>query len=340
MAMVTPKRLGWFAIIAIAVVALFLFTRKPNVMRVGIAPFPNLSMFVNALPQRLDRKYGTRIEFVTMPWTDILPTIAGAAARIDIGFASYIEYIAKYENSPDPVLFVFPAFAFKDGTFISFKEDVPKLDKSTIRAWQSTPVWQWLKHRMGAKRDSIFEMMLFYLATTYGDDFKNLDIVDTPIEEGLDAAERGRVDIAASGLTTLSEAEGRGARAVLTMDDLGFADITGFVVKKSVYERRRRDVENVIVAWFASAAYVLSNIDKNAQESLAYLNRNASTPMTLEQFKKAIGQEYFPLTRTEARMQLVNTSGRFSAWTIGRVANEYWIQKGRLKTPTPLPEFP
>jgi ABC-type nitrate/sulfonate/bicarbonate transport system substrate-binding protein len=192
---------------------------------------------------------------------------------------------------------------------------------------------------MGAKHDSIFEMMLFYLAKTHGDDIKNLDIVDTPIEDGIDAAEKGRVDIAASGLTPLAEAESRGARAVLSMDDLGFADITGFVVKKSVYSRRRRDVDNVIVSWFASAAYVLADIDKNSKDSLAWLNRNSAAPISLAEFKKAIAQEYFPLTIGEARTQLIETSGRFSAWTIGRVANDYWIYKEQRKEPAPLPDF-
>ena len=336
--MVTGKRLRWVAIFAIAVGFIYFVTR-PNIIRVGIAPFPDHAIFANVHGLGLEKRYGTRVELVPMPAVDILPTIVGGGDRIQIGLVTYIDFLTKYQKSADPAVFVFPAFAFKDGTFVAYKEDVPKLEKGTIRAWQSTPVWQWLNYRMGAARDSIFEMMLFYLANTHGDEFRLLTIVDTPISEGLSAVEQGKVDIAATGLTPLAEAEQRGARPVLTMEDLGFADITGFVVKKSVYDRRRRDIENVIAMWFVSAAHVMADLNKNSQVSLAFLNRHVSTSFTLDQFKKSLGQEYFPLTRTEARIELVETSGRFSALTIGRIANDYLLHKGILKERTPLPEF-
>jgi ABC-type nitrate/sulfonate/bicarbonate transport system substrate-binding protein len=309
-----------------------------------MSPYQDLAMIVNAEPLGLDKKYGTRIELVTMAWEDILPAVASAGRAVDIGFGSYIEYITKYENinagSSDPILFLYPGYVFKGGTFITYNAKVPRLDRATLADPSSDAVRRWLGFRIGAQRGSVYEMMLFHLANTHGADFKRVNIVDTPLDQGFLAAEQGSLDIATAGLTQLTEAQRRGARAVLTMDDLGFADLTGFIIKKSVYERRRKDINNVVRMWFDSVAYVLADIDRNSKNSLAYLDRNASTRYTLDEYKKALSQEYFPTTLAEAKAQLIDPSGRFSAQVIGKTASDYLIQKGTIKGPTPLPRFP
>lgn len=348
MATLTRRMLGWLGLVAFvaAGAAAFLVynASRNDALRVGIAPYQDLAMIVNAGPLGLDKRYGTSLQLITMSWEDILPAVASAGRAVDMGFGSYIEYITKYENinagSMDPVLFLYPAYAFTGGTFITYKAEVPQLDRAMAKDPQSEAVRRWLHFRIGAQRGSVYEMMLFHLANTHGVDFRRVNIVDTPLDQGFLAAEQGSLDIASAGLTQLIEAKRRGARAVLTMDDLGFADLTGFVVKKSVYERRQRDVENVVRMWFDCVAYVFADIDRNSKNSLAYLDRNASTRYTLEEYKRALSQEYFPLSLAEARAQLVDPSGRFSASVIGRAANEYLLQKGTIRQPTPLPQFP
>jgi ABC-type nitrate/sulfonate/bicarbonate transport system substrate-binding protein len=348
MATVARRTLGPLLVFAAAVAGAALFfiysTAKSDAIRLGISPYQDLAMIVNAEPLGLDKKYGTRLELVTMAWEDILPAVASAGRAIDMGFGGYIEYITKYENinagSSDPILFLYPAYAFKGGTFITYNKEVPKLDRATLEDHRSEAVRRWLGFRIGAQRGSVYEMMLFHLASTHGIDFGNVNVVDTPLDQGFLAAEQGSLDIATAGLTQLTEAERRGAQAVLTMDDLGFADLTGFIVKKSVYEVRRKDVENVVRMWFDSVAYVFADIDRNSKNSLAYLDRNASTRYTLQEYKKALGQEYFPTTLAEAKAQLIDPSGRFSAELIGHAAVQYLVQKGTIKRPVPLPQFP
>jgi hypothetical protein len=272
--------------------------------------------------------------------TDILPAVAAPDSPIDLGFATYIEYIQKFQEAADPVLFVTPAFAFTDGTFISYKDDVPRLDGPTIRAWQSTTVWRWLDFRIGAQRASVFELMLFYLAETHGDNFQRLKIVDTPMDEGLAAAEQGSLDITAIGLTPLAEVQKRGGRPVLSMEDLGFADITGFIVKKSIYDSRRREVLDAIRMWFDCVAHVMADIDRNSVHSRAYLDQYGPKRLTLEEYKRALSQEYFPTSRSEARAQLIDRSGRFSAETIGNVANTYLVRIGKRDQKAKLPPIP
>jgi ABC-type nitrate/sulfonate/bicarbonate transport system substrate-binding protein len=301
-------------------------------------------MIVNAEPLGLYKRYGTQLELITMAWEDILPAVASAGRALDIGFGGYIEYITKYEKinegSSDPIIFLYPAYAFKGGAFITFKPDVPKLEKASVDDPRSEAVRRWLGLRIGAQRGSVYEMMLFHLASRHGIDFSRVNIIDTPLDQGFLAAQQGSLDISTAGLTQLTETVRRGGRAVLTMDDMNFADLTGFIVKKSTYDRNRRDIENVIRMWFDSVAYVLSDIDRNSKFSLAYLDRSASTRYTLEEYKRALSQEYFPTSLAEAKKDFIDASGRFSAVAIGETANKFLLQKGTIKRATPLPEFP
>lgn len=348
MAALARKSVAWLALaIVVIAAAVILFQYRGSnrdAIRVGISPYQDLAMIVNAEPLGLYKKYGTQLDLVTMPWEDILPAVASAGRAVDIGFGGYIEYITKYEKinagTSDPIIFLYPVYAFKGGAFISYKADVPRLDHAAVSDPRSEAVRKWLSFRIGAQRGSVYEMMLFHLANTHGVDFTLVNIIDTPLDQGFLAAEQGSLDIATAGLTQLTEAARRGARTVLTMDDMGFADLTGFIVKKSVYDRRRNDIENVVRMWFDCVAYVLTDIDKNSKASLSYLDKNASTRYSLEEYKRALSQEYFSTSLSEARTQLIDPSGRFSAEVIGRAANDYLLKKGTIKQPTPLPQFP
>ena len=48
------------------------------------------------------------------------------------------------------------------------------------------------------------------------------------------------------------EAKKRGSRVLLTMQEVGFADVTGFLCKRSTFGRRRADIEKLIRMWFDS----------------------------------------------------------------------------------------
>jgi hypothetical protein len=190
MAAVNRKTIGALVVFAIVAIGAAIFfgydLNKKDAIRVGIAPYQDIAMIVNAGPLGLEKKYDTRIELVTMSWEDILPAIASAGRTIDVGFGSLIEYITKYANinggSSDPVLFLYPAYAFRGGTFVSFKVEVPKLDRAILKDRQSDAVRRWLGFRIGAQRSSVYEMMLFYLANTHDIDFRQINIIDTPLD--------------------------------------------------------------------------------------------------------------------------------------------------------------
>ena len=336
-AIFTPKTLGLVGIVVIAVTLFLIYDAKQRQpIRVALSPEPNQSMMAAVFDPRFKRKSRTRVSLMPMPWPDIVRAVD--TGRADIGFASYIEYIEKYQRTEDPLEFVYPAYAFKDGTFVTYKAAVPKLSGLTVRAPQGEAVWRWLDFRIGIQLNSVFEMMLFHLANTHGASFDHVNKVYMRLEQGLTAAEQGLVDIAPSGRVSIADVEKGGGRAVLTMNDLGFADLTGFIVKKSVYRRRAEQIENTIRMWFDAAAFVL--IENNSKVSLDYLNSHASKHYTLAEFEAELSKEYFPTSYVEARAQLIEPTGKFSALTIGQVVNDYWLHKHRRQAPAQLPTFP
>ena len=97
------------------------------------------------------------------------------------------------------------------------------------------------------------------------------------MNDALLAASGHSIDVAAAGLTQVTEATRRGGRVVLKMDDAGFADLTGFICRQSVLRSRESDIKNLVRMWFDSVAHVASDIDRNSSASLDYLRKNSAT---------------------------------------------------------------
>ena len=298
-------------------------------------------MIVNIKPLDLEKRYGTQVDLITLPWEEILPSVATFGRGLDVGFASYAEYLTKYNNlnagTTDPVLFVYPLYVFKGGAFITFKPDIPTLTPKDIT--NKEIVAQILNKKIGAQKKSIYEMMIFTLASKNGIDPHRIQLIDTPLDQGFLAAEQGSLDLASAGLTQITEVQRRDGHVVLTMDDLKFADFTGFIVKKSIYDARERDVKNLIRMWFDCVNFVYGDIDQNSAASLKYLNSQASTRYTLDEYKRALSQEYLPRSSSEAQQQFVDDGGRFPVRGIRAAIMQYLIQEGVMQRSPNVPDF-
>lgn len=334
-----------FAALTIVVAAVLAFVFWPasnsRSLRLGLAPYQDLAMIVNIKPLGLEKRYGTDVDLVTLPWEEILPSVATLGRGLDVGFASYAEYLTKYNNlnagATDQVLFIFPLYVFKGGAFVTFKPDIPRLGPNDIA--NKELVAKILAKKIGAQKKSIYEMMIFRLAALNGTDPRTIQMIDTPLDQGFVAAEQGSLDIASAGLTQITEVQRRNGHVVLTMDDLKFADFTGFIVKKSVYDAREKDIKNLIRMWFDCVDFVYTDLDKNSQASLAYLNSQASTRYTLDEYKRALSQEYLPRSLAEAGKEFVDDGGKFPFRTIRATVLQYLVQEGAIQTSPQVPDF-
>jgi ABC-type nitrate/sulfonate/bicarbonate transport system substrate-binding protein len=306
-------------------------------LKVAISPYQDIAMLVNEKNLGLEKKYGTQLELITLPWEDIPNAIASGSSAVDVGFVGLTDYLSKVENmnatDKDPIVYVYPDYVFRGGGFVSFKKDVPIIDAKTVT--DPKVVRQFLSFKIGAQRSSCFQMAIFELAKKVGMKPSELNLIDTTINDGLLAAENGSLDIASAGLTQRTEAVKRGGRVVLTIDTMGIVETDGFVCKESTLKRRRKDLENLVRMWFDCTNYVTSDVDHHAGATLAYLKKNAATQYTLEQYKRTIAEEYFPKSPAEAERELVRPEAKWSLDRQGRFTIDYLHEIGAKAPKTP-----
>jgi ABC-type nitrate/sulfonate/bicarbonate transport system substrate-binding protein len=310
-------------------------------LRVAIAPYQDIAMIVNIKKLDLQRKYGVSLELFTMPWEEIISSVASAGKTVDVGFCSLTEYLTKLPKlntaNDDPVLYIYPTYVFRGGGFISFDPKVPVLNTTTLK--EPEVVKRFLGYRIGAQKNSLYEMMLFTLARRVGMRHSKLKIFDTTMNDGILAAQGGSLDIAPTGLTQQTEALKRGGHVVLHCDSMGIADITGFACKASTLKAKKRELTALIRMWFDCVNYMFKDMDKNAGDTLAYLDQNASTKYSLATYKRALTQEYFPKSVEEANASLVSPKGKYSVDRISRLVGQYLVDVGVAKTPPPPPKI-
>lgn len=310
-------------------------------LRVAIAPYQDIAMIENITPLKLDEKYHTPVQLLTMQWEDILPAISSAGNTADVGFGSLVEYLTQENNlnkgGDDDVVFIYPAYIFKGGGFVSLDKKIPVLDKSGIK--DTAKVRAFLSGRIGAQKNSIYEMMIFSLANRSHVDYKGIKLHDLPLNDGIYALESKSLDLTSAGLTQINEISKQGGQVNLTMEDLGFADVTGFICKQKTYNEKKEQIDNLIRMWYDCVYYVMADPDKNSAFSRAYLKKNASTQYDLAQYKLAISQEYFPVSIAEVQSNILAPSGRFSYQGIaGDVATYLQTVKKLSKKPA-VPSF-
>ncbi len=326
------------ALIALVAVAAFFFQSPSSdeaLLRVAISPYQDVAMLTVYKKLELEEKYGTRVNLVTLPWEEVQPSLASAGRTVDVGFGSLIEFLTKYPNinteNSDPLVYIFPTYVFKGGGFVTFNKDVPNLDQPP--GFTADQVRKFFSFRIGAPKDSMWDMMIYSLARRSEVSVDKSKLLDVAQSDGFLAAEGGGLDIAAAGLTQRNEALVKGGRVVLTMERLGFADLTGIISRQSTLNRRRHDIENLIRMWFDSVNYVYSDIDQNSAIPIAYLDKTASTRYTVASYKQALEAEYLPRSIADANRDLVAPNGNFSIQRITSDISAYLIENGISKKP-------
>jgi hypothetical protein len=312
-------------------------------LKVAISPYQDIAMIVNKDNLKLEEKYKTELDLITMNWEEILPAVSSAGETVDIGFGSLTEFLTKYENinksTNDPVLFIYPAYIYKGGGFLSFNKNVPIITKENVS--NDSIVRQFLSFKIGAQKNSIYEMILFSLANRHNIPFKQLKIYDTPMNDGFLASQGNNpsIDITSAGLTQITEGYKYNGRLVLEMENVGFADITGFICKQSTLNAKREQIENFIKMWFDCVDFVFQDLDANSKYSLKYLDEKAATKYTLDQYKTALSQEYFPKTLIESENSIISDSGLYSYKRISADIIEYLFTNSIVKNKPPVPDF-
>lgn len=333
----------YFSLLIIFISSFYSCKKDSKPLRLAISPYQDLAMIENIKQLGLEKKYNTNVDLVTLPWEEIISSIGSSGETVDIGFASYIEYLTKSENlnknTTDSILFIYPAYVFTGGGFTTFKKDFLPFDKNTIH--DTTLIRKFLSYKIGAQKNSMFDMALYQLANYAKVDIDKVNITDVPMADGILALQSKSLDFASAGLTQRNEVEKQGGQVVLNFNTMGFADITGFICKKSVYEKRKSEIESLIKMWFDCVDYILADVDNHVKiATLPYLDKNASTKYTIASYKEAISQEVFPRNIKDSREIILSDSGQFSALKIYNTVSNYLLKNSKVTKVTVKPAQP
>jgi ABC-type nitrate/sulfonate/bicarbonate transport system substrate-binding protein len=218
-------------------------------LRMAISPYQDAALILNEKQLDLEKKYGIKLEFVTVSGEDLLSSMVSAGQTVDVSYALLSEYLSKSENinhkGDDQIIFLYPLFVFKGGGLISFNPAVPEINSQTIN--DPAVIKNFLSFNIGVQKNTWAEMMLFVLGKKAGLKLSDLHYTDTPLSDGLLAAENGSLDIVGAGLPQRNECLKRHGRIVLTIDTVGMGDIIGLSCKESVYKKRKKDIQATTV---------------------------------------------------------------------------------------------
>ena len=305
-------------IIVAAVIFIFFQSRQSPAtadrsLKVGVAPYQDMALLMNANRANLEKKYNLHIEYSTLPWENLTPAISSAGSTMDLTFASLTEFTINErninKNTSDPLVYIYPTYMFLGGSFVSFKPDMPVITQADLN--DPAKIKAFLKHSFAAEANSQYEQMLFILAQKAGVDFKTVKISYLGLTDSLLAAENGSIDATEAGLTQRNEAMSKGGKVVIDSATLNSVDVSGFVVKQSTLAAKRSEIEDFIRVWYDSTNYVLSDLDHNSAESITYLDKQSATQYTVDSFKAALSHEVFPRSIDDVNKLILNSGAQY-----------------------------
>jgi hypothetical protein len=91
--------------------------------------------------------------------------------------------------------------------------------------------------------------------------------------------------------------------------------------------------------WFECVDYVFNDLNENSKFSLKYLNEKAATKYTLEQYKVALSQEFFPRNITETEYSIISDTGLYSFNKISKDIIDYLHSNSIVKIKPPIPQI-
>ena len=296
-------------------------------LKVGVAPYQDMAMLYAAEPNQIDEKNDVELELISMQWADLTPAVASATRTVDVAFASLIQFIAQEptlnSNTDDPIVFFYPAYVFKGGAFMAFDDGVPEITRETLS--DAETIRSFLSHSFAVQRTSSYEILLHDLAGRIGMSLDDVERVDVDSSDGLLAAINGSVDVFAAGLTQKNDALKKGGRSVLEMDALGQVDVAGFIAKRSTLEARAEDIDKLMRVWVDSIDFVMSDIEQNSKDSLAFLRAQSSTDYSIDEYKTALSQEWLPTSIAATRSEIIEPGARYDYRRVVESVSSYYL---------------
>jgi ABC-type nitrate/sulfonate/bicarbonate transport system substrate-binding protein len=324
---------------------------QPPPIQYGISPFQDTAMPVVAQSLGLYDKAGLNVQLVTLPWEDVIPSLASRGRTIDLGLGSINLLLPRTQNiniiGGGDVIFYYPLYVFKGAALMMHRNSglrpvsyFLKLYPNDQRRALREAMQQIKGMTVGLPQGTPYEQMLMAAFNAAGKDYrKEVDLRYVKLADALPAFLSNQLDIAGAGVTQRTEVERSGDQVFLQMDDIGFAEIIGIVTTKHFAETHKQQLADFIRIWFDGIDYLMADVDHHSAAVLSYLAKNASTKYTLDEYKKALNFQVFPRSEKEARELFFEASGRYYWKRTWDIVDDYLLTSGAIKQPTPYSYF-
>jgi NitT/TauT family transport system substrate-binding protein len=128
--------------------------------------------------------------------------------------------------------------------------------------------------RVGVEKSAVGAYMLARAVERANLAVADVVAVYIPVQEHRSAFEQGRVDALVTFEPVLGQVRAMGAHVLMTSADIPGEIVDVLAVRRSVAERRPRDVAALVEAWFRGRALVVESIARNAPLATARLGRD------------------------------------------------------------------
>jgi ABC-type nitrate/sulfonate/bicarbonate transport system substrate-binding protein len=324
---------------------------RSEVIRYGISPYQDLAMPKIAEGIDLYEKNGLNVELITVAWEDIIPSLASAGESIDVAIGSVNTLLPRARNinleGGGDVVFYYPLWVFKgaslmmhgDSGMVGLPEMLEKHQGDRDRAVKETMAQLRGKVIAVPKGTTFDQMLLAGLKIAGMDPKKDVDIRYVKLNDAVYGFLNGDVDIVGTGVTQRTEVLRHGAKVFLDMESFSFAEITGLVTTRHYAERHQDELRKLVQIWFVGVNYLFEDIEDHSAYLRTYLDKEASTKYSLEEYKSALQYQEFPRSVEEAEKLFLEQSGKFywkRAWDI---INDFLISTGDIDQPIPYRYF-
>lgn len=325
------------AMIAAAALMYFLLPQPDDgQITLGISPYQDTAIPVIAQTNGIYDEREVNVDLRTIEWENIVPSLATRGETIDVAIGSINTFLPRANavntGQDDPVIFVAPLYVFKGASLVAnkdsgirpYREILTEENGDKDRALRVF-VNQLDGARIGYPSGTPYEQL--FIEATKGADrtVEEFRPTDVQIADALPALLSGNLELAAAGVTQRTEALRDGHYVAIETEDLGFAEVVGLMTTKSFYESHSEEIEQIRLAWFDSIQLLESQPEVATTGILDYLERNASTRYTFEEYLDSLSAQEFPSTAAAADDMFGNQAARFYWRTTWDIVNDYLL---------------
>lgn len=275
-------------------------TADNQAMRVAVPPFIDTAFTVVGHSQQVFKRRALDVELVSTTWEDQYEQIGGEA--LDVAMSTVDEFVNKERNLAAigrQVLFILPAWQFKGLGFFSSTEitSLSELERTKPQSEaQQIFLSQIRDKKIVIPEGSVWEGAFRAFVSSAGLSVSDFKIVNARSDAALNSLSDKEVGLVAVGSQQRFEAERRGYREAISPERLGLDVITGFIVRKNFWEKRRPEVIKFLCAWYDIANFVTVNPQKTFSITNDYLVGRGANSLNQEEYSALRSYNVLPLS--------------------------------------------